>query len=178
MRHAIATCMLLAASGCGSPVEDKLIESLGPELEGVAESEYHRPGQPCLACHGQYGGDGPIMSVGGTVFATPHDQIPVEGVTVRVTDARGQTETATSNCVGNFFIEESTWKPVFPLTVNITCPRVPTPKSMGSLIGRDGSCAHCHSGEASLDSPGWVYCAAAMPDPPFSADPACPGRVP
>lgn len=170
--------LLLLLSACSGPVEEALIESLGPELEGVPPSEFHRPGQPCLACHGREVGDGPVMTVGGTVFATPTDRVPVKNVLVRITDATGDTRNATTNCVGNFFIEASDWQPVFPLSVNLACPGVPAPKSMGTLIQREGSCAGCHTGQASLDSPGWVYCASSMPDPPYLVDPTCPGKVP
>lgn len=170
--------LLLTLAACVGPVEQSLIDSLGPEVDGVPEGEFHRPGQPCLACHGREVGDGPVMAVAGTIYATPTDPVPVEGVNVRITDARGETRTPRTNCAGNFFVEESDWQPVFPLSVSISCPQVPPPKSMGSPINRDGSCATCHAGPASLDSPGWVYCASAMPDPPYSVDPSCPGVAP
>ena len=51
------TC--LAASlvwACGDPVHDARVAALGDERPGVPAGPNHRPGQPCLACHG---GDGP-----------------------------------------------------------------------------------------------------------------------
>jgi hypothetical protein len=176
MKHALPFALLVFA--CQSPVEEARIAALGPELDDVAPGEFHRPGQPCLYCHGGYAREEPIMAVAGTVFATPHERVPVADVTVRLTDARGETRTATTNCVGNFFLEQNDWQPVFPLRASVICPRVPQPRSMASVIGREGSCAHCHQGQASLDSPGWVFCSDEMPSPPYAIDPSCPGRVP
>ncbi|MEM9694183.1 MAG: carboxypeptidase-like regulatory domain-containing protein [Myxococcota bacterium] len=168
----------VAACFIDSPTEDAEIEALGPELPDVAPSEFHRPGQPCTTCHDEYGPGNPVFSVGGTVFATNVDKVPVEGATVTLTDSRGEVRTAVTNCVGNFFIEDATFRPVYPMGVTVDCP-LTGPVAMQSLINREGSCAFCHANQPSPTSAGWVYCAVADPDaPPPPANPNCPGRVP
>jgi hypothetical protein len=52
---------------------------------------------------------------------------------------------------------------------------------MGSVIGRDGSCATCHKivGGKGPDSTGWIFCNApgeVNPFPPMRGD--CPGEAP
>jgi cytochrome c553 len=167
-------------TGCPSPAEDTLIESLGPEVNGVEEGEHHRYGQPCLACHGGYGPGEPTFSVAGTVFATPNDEIPVLGAKVVLTDANGSEKTLTTNCAGNFYAEEGDWDPVFPLRATVECPLpdgTVRRAVMGTRINRDGSCAGCHANEApGQNGPGRVYCVAEQPaNLPFSLTPGCSG---
>src|SRR5262249_39649565 len=50
---------LVAPAGCGNPAVDPKIAALGPEANGVPQGEFHRSGQPCLLCHGPYGGASP-----------------------------------------------------------------------------------------------------------------------
>jgi hypothetical protein len=157
---------LLALGACGNPVDDVRIDALGPEVDGVPPSEFHRPGQPCLLCHGEYQGAEPRMSVAGTVFATPQRDKKkppsVEGVTVTITDSFGDSKTKKTNCIGNFFIKADEWQPGFPLAAKIEYPNPDgegtKPVYMSTRIGRDGSCAGCHVGERSQTSPGVVFC--------------------
>lgn len=176
----------LALAGCGNPVIDSRIEALGGEDPAVAVSEFHRAGQPCVLCHSEYEGASPEMSVGGTIFATINDQIPVDQVTVRLTDALGDSRMATTNCVGNFYITKDDWDPAFPLQAVITynapaaAGAVPEPKQrkMASRISRDGSCATCHYGPRTQASVGWVFCEDIQPTPPFAEVPGCAGKLP
>lgn len=187
-----AALLGLAGLACGNRAVDAKIEALGPEDPGVSPSEYHRPGQPCLLCHGEYGGASPPMSIAGTIFATPagdgESPIPAEGALVSVTDSFGRVFQATTNCTGNFFFEKSQ-NPAFPLHAEIEC------KPGGGLgcsstdfndgcdrqvmttrISRDGSCAGCHVGNRSQGSPGWVFCSLEQTSPPFQRPgPDCPG---
>ena len=174
------SCLVLCAwlTGCFSPVQDDLIESLGPEQEGVPEGPTHRYGQPCLACHDAYYGEGPELSIGGTVFATPDADIPVQGAIVTISDATGKQVKLTSNCAGNFYAERRDFDPVFPLRAEVECP-LPDGTTrravMGTRINRDGSCASCHQkGAATPQSPGQVYCVPQMPATPFVV-PVCNG---
>lgn len=165
-RIALAFSLALGAIACGNPVPDAKIDALGPEIDGVKPGPYHRPGQPCVLCHGPYHGSSPELSVAGTVFA--HDtadanaRIPVNNVTVTITDSFSDTRTVQTNCAGNFFIKHDDWQPGFPLAVRINCP--PPPKqeaqsqSMSTRIGRDGSCGSCHVGGRNASSPGLVAC--------------------
>jgi hypothetical protein len=161
---------------------------LPDEVPGVAQSEYHRPGQPCLLCHGPYGGAKPEMSVAGTIFAIPDPEgkhpLGVDGVKVTITDSFGDVKTKKTNCIGNFYITADEWEPGFPLAAKIEYPTpggakdATTPAYMTTRIGRDGSCAGCHQGARSESSPGWVYCLQADTDPFPAPDKSCPGVPP
>jgi hypothetical protein len=171
-----------ALAGCGNPVLDAKIEALGGEVDGIEAGPYHRPGQPCVLCHGPYEGASPEMSIGGTVFAAPSDKpIPVGEARVTLVDAAGETRTVKSNCIGNFYITTEQWVPLFPLTAVVECVYKGDTGSvrpaMNTRISRDGSCAGCHTGVPNQGSPGWVYCTtdaakvALLPTP----EPSCAG---
>jgi hypothetical protein len=200
---ALASVVSTAFVACGNPAYDVRIDELGGENPNVEASEFHRPGQPCVLCHGEYEGALPQISIGGTVFADQQSFLPVAGVQVVMTDTRGITYTAVTNCIGNFWVEAGAWDqvnnkypdPQFPVAVDIRCPTydeagqpvvdatgapVLRVKSMGSVISRDGSCATCHTLQGKgLESAGWIYCNApgeVNPFPPLSPD--CPGEPP
>lgn len=171
---------------CASPTEDALIESLGPEAEGEEEGEFHRYGQPCLACHGGYGEGSPVFSFGGTVFAQPDESIVVPGAKITITDSVGEKTTMTSNCAGNFYVEEAKFKPVYPVRVEVVCNEPPglDPNKvlatyrnvMGTRVNRDGSCASCHADTvADQNGPGKVYCMDPRLPNPWILDPDCRG---
>jgi hypothetical protein len=157
---------LAVLAGCGNPPLDDQVAKLGDEVPGVAESEFHRPGQPCLLCHGPYGGASPEMVIGGTIFAIPvaagKTPTGVENVVVTITDSFGDSKTKKTNCIGNFFFTAEEWQPGFPLAAKIEYPAIEgkgtTPAYMSTRIGRDGSCGGCHQGARSASSPGWVFC--------------------
>ncbi len=174
-----AASTLLILAGCESPVQDDFIVSLGPEAPGVEEGPFHRYGQPCVACHGQYEADEPEMSVGGTVFATPNEDIPVANAKVILTDADGKRIERTTNCAGNFYIETGEFVPAYPMRVELECPLpdgTVRRSVMGTRVNREGSCAGCHDkGPASPTSPGRVYCVSQQPNPPFTVPQPCEG---
>jgi len=163
------TILVLAACviGCANPAVDDRIEALGEEpLPDLNDFSYHRPGQPCVLCHGEYEEEDPIMSIGGTVFQTPKKRIPVENARVRVWDSSGEPpRDKLTNCVGNFWFTKEEWNPLFPLHIEIEYQlegdddfRV---QPMLSRVGRDGSCAGCHQDTPEPNtqySPGRVYC--------------------
>lgn len=156
------------------PVPQQIIDGLGDE--SGSPSATHRPGQPCLACHTTYEGASPALSIGGTVFTQDDggNLIPAPKVLVTVTDSTGDTRMACTNASGNYFIQKDAWPDItFPLAATAG------DRSMRSLIGRNGSCAHCHKlpaagaplgsiGEAA-DSPGVVIVS------PDATDPTCGG---
>lgn len=173
------------STGCGNPAVDDKIAVLGGEQQGVPQGPFHRPGQPCTLCHSKYYGAKPEMSVAGTVFADLKSFNTVDNVDVVLTDAVGETRTATTNCIGNFFITKESWDPQFPIAAEIRYPVYDSAgnvtkddkdqiirkvKAMGSWINRDGSCASCHTlygrvpavdqGQNPIwyDSTGWIYC--------------------
>ncbi|MDC0749200.1 hypothetical protein [Polyangium mundeleinium] len=174
--------------GCGNRAVDERIAALGEEDPNVPVGEFHRPGQPCVLCHGEYLRENPVMSVGGTIYAYPtqtpeQKPLPVKGVKVKLTDSFGEQYEVGTNCAGNFFIETDKWDPAFPLRAEIEYPVPGALEStkrvvMSTRISRDGSCAGCHVGNPNQGSPGWVTCAAAETNPPFPPqDPACPGAA-
>ena len=173
-------------AGCGNPVVDSRVAALGDEDPAVPASEFHRAGQPCVLCHSEYEGASPELSIGGTVFATIENQIPVDQVEVTLTDALGESQTRRTNCVGNFFITKDEWDPAFPLKAVITynlptpvgVPPVESQRTMASRISRDGSCATCHDGRRTQASVGWIFCEEKQPILPFAEVPGCAGRVP
>lgn len=166
----------VAVASCANPVESDLVDSLGPEKAGVPPGPFHRPGQPCLACHSDGGQGSPVLSAGGTVFATPTEDVPVGNVDVTITDSSGRKVDMLSNCAGNFYATETLAQLAFPLHVEIECTLPDGSKRrsvMGTRVERDGSCASCHSGNPSASSPGRVACATDEPTPPFT--PGCGG---
>jgi hypothetical protein len=106
----------------------------------------------------------------------------VEGVVVTITDAFGDSHTAKTNCIGNFFITADEWQPGFPLAAKIEYPSLSgsgkTPAYMSSRIGRDGSCGSCHHGARALDTPGYVFCVDQDTDPFPKPGKSCKGVPP
>lgn len=191
---ALACALLPVLAGCGNPAIDTITATLGDEDPNVRPNKNHRPGQPCLACHGPYYGASPRMSVAGTVFASPSavDPIPVPNVQIRLFDTNGTAELLQifSECSGNFYVNYSDEKGqalFFPLAVRIECPEpedtsASAPKpihlSMQSRVSREGSCNACHRGNRDQGSPGWVICdASAQSTYQKPADPQCSGNI-
>jgi hypothetical protein len=147
-------CALLA--GCADPVHDAAVEALGGEASGVPKGPTHRPGQPCLTCHG---GDGPggdlTMSFGGTLFLHAAGDDEAVGATIRVVDARARSYETTTNEAGNFWIPESEFVPEFPVNTAVTLGRYS--RVMKTWIRLDGSCNSCHGGAENYDSPGQLW---------------------
>ncbi len=185
---ALAALLALVAPSCESPVEDERIAAQGPELPNVEEGPEHRYGQDCMACHGGYG-PGPEFVMAGTVFATPDGDVPVQGAVVVLTDAVGQTFRSTSargednsgstNCAGNFFIQARDFEPQYPVHVEVECP-LPGGGTrrvvMGSRINREGGCGFCHTrGPASSTSPGQIYCLTADGQDIYTVPGGCEG---
>jgi hypothetical protein len=133
-----------ASTSCFDPVHSDEIDALGPEINGVGPGPNHRPGQPCLVCHGDQGPASPQFSIAGTVYARRGKPEAQRGVQVVVTDVDGVTKTAVSNDVGNFYIPIATWSPTFPVSVELDSAG--TVKPMITPIGRNGGCAFCHYG--------------------------------
>jgi len=155
-------------TACDDPVHDAEVAALGPEDPSVPPGPDHRPGQPCLVCHSEF-------SVAGTVYEDDL-QTPFNGATVNLTDAVGNQTSATTNEVGNFWVLEKDWKPVFPIGtytddagntiygVTVVGNDANNTAQMQTHIGRDGSCATCHFGSGpAADTPGPVYVTTGSP---------------
>ena len=180
MGMAMALTAILAVSaatgallpGCANPVESEEIAALGDT--NVRNGPTHRPGQPCLVCHD--GGVSPEFYAAGTVFSTPEEKIGVTGAVVTITDAAGHTEERTTNCAGNFYLDENSTPLQFPLHVEVQCtlPDGTVVRNvMGTRVDRDGACAGCHKDSPSQSSTGRVACVQKEPAVPFTASTSC-----
>ena len=147
--HAVLGLALALGAACANPVHSDAMAALGDEKPGVPEGPTHRPGQPCSVCHGG-DGPGPDFAIGGTIYDTRGVDKALPGVTVTLTDAKGDTRTPVSNEVGNFYLKAEEWSPTFPLFATLTYPDPASGKNvtidMVSRIGGNISCAFCHHG--------------------------------
>jgi hypothetical protein len=170
-----AWAAVLALSACADPVHSHQVDALGGEQPGVPEGPLHRPGQPCVTCHGDYGPADSEFSFAGTVYQDAVGTQPLPDVRVTLIDSSGKTHETGTNCAGNFFVIKSDYQPVYPVWTTIffgTQGGQPIPKEMSSPIYREGSCATCHSDPASADATGHVYLSE---DPlPLPPSPSCP----
>jgi hypothetical protein len=157
---AAALAAAVVASCSPDPTHDNAVSALGPEAGGVSPGPLHRPGQPCLVCHGGDGPGKPTFAMAGTVYQSLADTTPLSGAVVQAYDVNGVEHHATTNEAGNFYIESDSW-PAYPLHgINVTYQDVTA--DMTATVGRDGSCATCHfegKGDAgrSQTTPGHVY---------------------
>lgn len=156
LRHTLRTSLLAAAlplaalASCMNPVHSDAVTALGDEAPGVRRGPTHRPGQPCLTCHGGDGPGEPDFELAGTVYEAKGKGVPdtsrgASGVTVSLVDAKGATYTTQTNSVGNFYVQEGRYTPVYPVYVTLT--RGAVKETMTTRIGRRGSCADCHRGQ-------------------------------
>ena len=169
-----AVAAMLAAMPACSVVEDVLdpvhaqqVSALGGDPSGQHNGPTHRPGQPCLVCHGGLGPGRPDLSVAGTIYRTSADTQALQGAVVTLTDAQGVIRQVTTNRTGNFLVDAQTWQPGYPLRVSVSYRGVSI--DMKTHVGRDGSCATCHTDPAGQASAGHVYLVvdpATFPAPP------------
>jgi hypothetical protein len=139
-------CACLAGLGCvNNPVHDDEVESLGPEAAGVPPGPLHRPGQPCLVCHGPYGPAELQFSVGGTVYAGTGDPAPAVGAVVQIEDVTGASTTADTNAAGNFYVLLRDFDPTYPILPQVSSSDGGIVQKMMTYVGRNGSCAECHA---------------------------------
>jgi mono/diheme cytochrome c family protein len=167
MRRALALLLMLAAPvACMDPVHDDAVKALGPEAPGVPEGPLHRPGQPCVTCHG---GEGPAdaeFSLAGTVYLLQYQAVAAPNVKVVIEDIDGVGGTVTTNQAGSFWVNADQWRPKYPLELSVRYGNLTT--SMNGNVGRAGSCADCHQLKAGSmsgagpTSSGHIYVATSM----------------
>jgi hypothetical protein len=165
---------LVCVAGCADPVRSDGIDALGDERPGVPEGPLHRPGEPCVLCHGGSGPGDPEFAFAGTVYQVASSTVPLANAIVRLVDSRGVKFETGTNCVGNFYVRADDYRPVFPVWTKVVFGEaggVPVEQIMGSPIYRERSCAKCHGDPVGPESAGHVYFA---PDGvPFPSD-GCP----
>ena len=114
-----------------------------------------RPGDTCVSCHAQSGGEAPTLSIGGTVYETPDmatlcNGVSVTGAQVVITDAKGNVLTLPVDSVGNFY---STGGVSTPYTASVTYNgntlSMTTPQT-------SGDCNGCHTATGANGAPGRV----------------------
>jgi hypothetical protein len=154
----------LASVSCVDEVHNEDVAALGPEVSGVPPGPLHRPGQPCLTCHG---GSGPAklqFSVGGTVYLNQGGGAPAPGASVQIEDILGNLWTVQANAAGNFFVALSDFAPTYPTQMQVTSADGTVIDQMLTHVGRDGSCADCHTPTEGPTSAGPVFVNAAGGD--------------
>lgn len=136
-------------SSCFNPVHSDEVAALGDEVSGVPTGPTHRPGQPCLVCHGGSGPGSPEFEIAGTIYE--YRDVPsggVDGVMVTLTDVTGKVVTRRSNRAGNFYLQKDSETLYYPLTVELVDTRITDmpagTKPMITTIGRNAGCAFCH----------------------------------
>jgi hypothetical protein len=157
---AIAAMLSMASVGCGDPVRENSIDALGGERPGVPKGPLHRPGEPCVLCHGGNGPGESTFAFAGTVYQTEGAPTPLADAIVRLIDSTGKKYETGTNCAGNFFVLEDDYAPTFPVWAKVifgTSGGKPVPHTMGSPIYREKSCAKCHTERAGPESVGPVY---------------------
>jgi hypothetical protein len=142
-------------------VHDDAVDALGPEAPGVRKGPTHRAGQPCITCHDGSLGSPPHFTVAGTVYMDATSETGASGVTVKLTSADGTQHAASTNTVGNFYVSPKQFTPVYPMLVELDYAG--TQVKMTSHVGRDGSCADCHTKTAGPTSAGRVFLNGVVP---------------
>lgn len=154
---AVALGAGVGPAACVDETHELQVQALGGEASGVAPGPLHRPGQPCLVCHGEQGPSSHTFVMGGTVYAVQGQSAPATGAQVVIEDVNGSIFTITTNEVGNFYIVTGQWSPTLPAEVQVSQGK--SSQQMITHLGRDGSCANCHTPTPSPTSPGPVYLA-------------------
>ncbi|HLK39614.1 MAG TPA: carboxypeptidase-like regulatory domain-containing protein [Polyangiaceae bacterium] len=164
MRRSISTAVIVVLAGglaslvaCVDVVHEDQVQALGGEQPGVPPGPLHRPGQPCLVCHGGSGPASSQFSIGGTVTRTQGQPDPAPGVQVILEDISGAVVTLTTNPAGNFYVPLQDWTPQYPLQVNGVLLGSNQAPPMSTHISREGSCCGCHQPTGGPTSPGPIY---------------------
>ena len=156
VRWVAAVGLATALAACVDESHELQVQSLGGEAPGVSPGPLHRPGQPCLVCHGEAGPSSNTFVMAGTVYAVQGQSAPAAGAQVVIVDSAASVFTINTNEAGNFYIPTGVWSPVMPTWVpQITLGK--TTAIMQTHISRAGSCADCHTLNPSPTSPGPVY---------------------
>jgi hypothetical protein len=152
---ALVTLLAATQTGCSDPTHDQQVQALGGEDPNVPTGPLHRPGQPCLVCHGGSGPASAVFSAAGTVYVDQNDMTPASSATVQIEDVNGSLGKATTNQAGNFYLATGQWQATYPTIPQVTLGS--TTQLMQTHIGREGSCGHCHADPSGPFSAGHIY---------------------
>jgi hypothetical protein len=158
--HGCLLLGVLGAAACIDAEHDTQVAALG--AEDGSPGPTHRPGQPCLVCHGGSGPASLTLSIGGTVYDTQGQAPPSGGASVQIEDVDGHVFVTMTNDAGNFFLTPQQFTPRYPIQMQVTSPDGTMTQQMLTHSSRDGSCADCHYNPPGPTSAGpvWVYPAA------------------
>ena len=146
---------IFAPLACVDLVHEDKVQALGGETPGLPPGPLHRPGQPCVTCHGGSGPASLQLSIAGTVYVTQGASDPAVGAQVQIKDINGTILNAKTNESGNFYVTPGEWQPKYPLQIQVSLNS--SQQAMISVINRDGSCADCHGPAPGPRSPGPIY---------------------
>jgi hypothetical protein len=156
---------IVTALGCvNNPVHDDQVDALGPEDPAVSPGPNHRPGQPCLVCHGPFGPASVQFAVAGTIYEAAGQPQPAVGAAVRIEDVTGSTVTPSTNETGNFYVLLRDYAPTYPLETAVSSADGSVVQTMQGYVARNGSCASCHKKEAGPTSAGPVVLSTGIAD--------------
>jgi hypothetical protein len=166
----LAVGLVLVLGACDDFPHDDAAAALGPETGPTGPR--HRPGQPCLVCHGPaYAPGETVFTLAGTIYERASDAQGVGGAEVELTDAEGDLVVVTTNVAGNFAViadpdvsqevedREGIWRVPGPLPypVRVKVRLGGLDREMKSVIHREGSCAACHTAPAGRTSAGKIW---------------------
>lgn len=147
----LSALVSFGAGGCqnGAVTAENCAIDAAPQRE---EGEEMEPGGDCISCHFSEG-EGPRYSIAGTVMSASDEDdgcLGLEGITVVITDADGNSSELLTNGVGNFF-SNATIKT--PYTAKVV--RGDQEVAM-SASQTDTNCASCHTAEGANEAPGRI----------------------
>jgi hypothetical protein len=170
MTRALPPLLLALLAACFTSVEEEAARDLGPEVGDPGPT--HRPGQPCLVCHGPtYSPGEEVFALAGTIYRRATDTQGLFAADVQMTDADDRRFTVLTNEAGNFMVrfDEDVSEPTDDDEGRLLLPFQPTfpvhvevrdgvrEKEMRNVIAREGSCAHCHTDPVNATSNGRVF---------------------
>ena len=122
--------------------------------QGDRGSDDMNPGRACTACHSM--GDGPALTIGGTVYPTAHEPDlcnganGANGARVVLTGEDGQTLTLTPHVSGNF---DSRTQVALPYRAKVTY--MGRERAMAAMQ-TSGDCNSCHTQTGANSAPGRI----------------------
>jgi hypothetical protein len=152
------TCSDSAGSEAGAPMVspyDTPVQCTSGVMTQLSEGSRMRPGDACVSCHAQSGGEAPRLTIGGTVYPTAHEPtncngVNVSGASVVITDAQNNVLTLSVNSAGNFY---TTAQVAFPFHAKVVYNGAERAMSTAQTTG---DCNSCHTESGANSAPGRI----------------------